>query len=98
MTGTTDIRKLSKEELTAAFAELGEPRFRAGQVYEWLWQKSARSFDEMTNLSKPLREKLKERFSFYSMADPLVQQSADGTLKFGMRPTMSAILPVYPPR
>jgi 23S rRNA (adenine2503-C2)-methyltransferase len=79
-----DIRKLSKEELTVAFAEMGEPKFRAGQVYEWLWQKSAHSFDEMTNLSKPLREKLKEQFTFYSMSDTLVQQSKDGTLKFGM--------------
>lgn len=80
-----DIRKLSKEELTAAFAEMGEPKFRAAQVYEWLWQKSANSFDEMTNLSKPLREKLKEQFAFFGMADALVQQSKDGTLKFGMR-------------
>ncbi len=84
MTGGKDIRKLSKEELTAAFAELGEPKFRAGQVYEWLWQKSARSFDEMTNLSKPLREKLKEQFRFYSLSDTVIQQSKDGTLKFGM--------------
>ena len=80
-----DIRKLSQEELTAAFAEMGEPKFRAAQVYEWLWQKSARSFDEMTNLSKPLREKLKEQFAFFGMSDTLVQQSKDGTLKFGMR-------------
>ena len=80
-----DIRKLSKEELTAAFAEMGEPKFRAGQVYEWLWQKSARSFDEMTNLSKPLREKLKEQFTFFGLSDTLIQQSKDGTLKFGMK-------------
>ncbi len=79
-----DIRKLSKEELTAAFAEMGEPKFRAAQVYEWLWQKSARSFEEMTNLSKPLREKLKEQFSFYGLSDTIIQQSKDGTLKFGI--------------
>jgi 23S rRNA (adenine2503-C2)-methyltransferase len=80
-----DIRKLTKEELTAAFAAMGEPKFRAGQVYEWLWQKSARSFDDMTNLSKPLREKLKEQFAFFGMSETLIQQSSDGTLKFGMR-------------
>jgi 23S rRNA (adenine2503-C2)-methyltransferase len=79
-----DIRKLSKEELTAAFAKMGEPKFRAGQVYEWLWQKSARSFDEMTNLSKPLREKLKEQFAFYGLSDAVIQTSKDGTMKFGI--------------
>jgi 23S rRNA (adenine2503-C2)-methyltransferase len=85
MKGNKDIRKLSHEELTSAFAEMGEPKFRAAQVYEWLWQKSARSFDEMTNLSKPLREKLKDQFGFFSMSDALIQQSKDGTLKFGMK-------------
>ena len=85
MTINRDIRKLSKEELTTAFAEMGEPKFRAGQVYEWLWQKSAKSFDEMTNLSKPLREKLKEQFTFFNLEDALVQQSRDGTLKFGIK-------------
>jgi 23S rRNA (adenine2503-C2)-methyltransferase len=85
MLSNKDIRKLSKEELTAAFIEMGEPKFRAGQVYEWLWQKSARSFDEMTNLSKPLREKLKEQFTFLGTADTLIQHSKDGTLKFGIR-------------
>jgi 23S rRNA (adenine2503-C2)-methyltransferase len=79
-----DIRKLSKEELEAAFAEMGEPKFRAVQVYEWLWQKSAHSFDDMTNLSKPLREKLKEQFSFYNATDAVIQTSKDGTLKFGI--------------
>jgi len=63
---------------------MGEPKFRAGQVYEWLWQKSARSFDEMTNLSKPLREKLKEQFDFYNAADAVIQTSKDGTMKFGI--------------
>jgi 23S rRNA (adenine2503-C2)-methyltransferase len=84
MTGNKDIRKLSKEELILAFTEMGEPKFRAGQVYEWLWQRSARSFDEMTNLSKPLREKLKEQFGFFGMSDAVVQTSIDGTMKFGI--------------
>jgi 23S rRNA (adenine2503-C2)-methyltransferase len=83
--GHKDIRKLSKEELIATFAEMGEPKFRATQVHEWLWQKSAKTFDEMTNLSKPLREKLKEQFGFQNITDCMVQQSSDGTLKLGMR-------------
>ena len=53
----TDIRKFSKKELEDYFISLGEPKFRAGQVYSWLWQKGATSFDEMTNLSLALRTK-----------------------------------------
>ncbi|MGB1038604.1 MAG: 23S rRNA (adenine(2503)-C(2))-methyltransferase RlmN, partial [Bacteroidia bacterium] len=46
-----DIRSLSKEQLLEACLELGEKKFRANQLWEWLWLKSARSFEEMTNLS-----------------------------------------------
>ena len=83
--GNKDIRKFSKEEIAVAFAEMGEPKFRAVQVYEWLWQKSAKSFDEMTNLSKALREKLKEEFILRSVVESVMQQSKDGTLKLGMK-------------
>lgn len=54
----TDIRSLNLEELKAWFKERGEKPFRAGQLYQWMHQKLAGSFDEMTNLSKGLREKL----------------------------------------
>ena len=53
-----DIRLCSKSEILAWFLEMGEKKFRAKQVYEWLWQKGVHSFAEMTNLSKALREKL----------------------------------------
>lgn len=76
-----DIRKLSKEELLAVFTEIGEKRFRANQVYEWLWQKGARSFDEMTNLSKKLREQLSELFCINAIEEDKVQRSLDGTIK-----------------
>ena len=79
-----DIRSLSKEELQAALKELGEPSFRANQIYEWLWKKSAASFDEMTNLSKDLREKLSAAFSFSKVKEKIVQNSSDGTIKIGM--------------
>ena len=59
----TDIRLLTKDEIRDHLVEMGESAFRAKQVYSWLWQKSARSFDEMTNLSKALREKLKEQLT-----------------------------------
>ncbi len=76
-----DIRKLSLEELQNYFQSIGEPQFRAKQVYEWIWQKNANSFQEMSNLSKELRSHLAEEFSFYPAAVELFQQSVDGTLK-----------------
>ncbi len=57
-----DIRTLSLQQLKESLLNWGEKPFRAKQIYEWLWKKSARSFDEMTNLSVALREKLKENF------------------------------------
>ncbi len=76
-----NIRELSKDELIAYFADLGEPKFRAGQVYEWLWQKHAHSFADMTNLSKTLRQKLGEEFSLPALTVDATQYSADGTIK-----------------
>lgn len=76
-----DIRTLSKEELIAQLAALGEKPFRAKQIYEWLWKKSAVDFDEMTNLSKDLREKLKQYFLLLPIRAYKVQKSNDGTIK-----------------
>lgn len=84
MTTTTikkDIRQLSKAELEAVFAEMGEPRFRAKQVHEWLWQKGVHSFEAMTNLSKALREKLTEQFVIQNITLDKQQRSLDGTIK-----------------
>ena len=50
-----DIRKLSLEKLKEVFVKHGEQAFRAKQLYEWLWKKSATSFEEMTNLSLKTR-------------------------------------------
>lgn len=77
----TDIRTLTKEQLIAQLEQLGEKSFRAKQIYEWLWQKSAVSFDEMTNLSKDLREKLKAHFVIHTISAYKVQKSNDGTIK-----------------
>lgn len=79
-----DIRTYSAEDMATVFERIGEPKFRAKQVYDWLWAKSARSFDEMTNLSLPLRAKLAEEFAFYSVSEKLAQKSKDGTVKLGM--------------
>lgn len=62
--------------------ELGEPAYRAGQICQWIWQKRADSPDEMTNLSKPLREKLAEKLDFAFPQLAREQKSADGTRKF----------------
>jgi 23S rRNA (adenine2503-C2)-methyltransferase len=76
-----DIRDLSLDELIAAIAELGEKSFRARQVYEWIWNKNAHSFEEMTNLSKAFREKLASSFTL-NTADVADQQiSSDKTIK-----------------
>jgi len=77
----TDIRILTKEQLIAQLETLGEKPFRAKQIYEWLWKKSAVDFDEMTNLSKDLREKLKSHFIIHTITAYKVQKSNDGTIK-----------------
>ncbi|WP_151998088.1 MULTISPECIES: 23S rRNA (adenine(2503)-C(2))-methyltransferase RlmN [unclassified Imperialibacter] len=80
-----DIRKISSSELVDVFKTWGEPAFRAKQVSEWLWKKSATSFDEMTNLSLKTREMLKEHFSILAVSTATRQMSSDGTIKSGFR-------------
>ena len=76
-----NIRHLSLSELEKYFSEIGEKKFRAKQVWEWLWQKNAYSFEEMTNLSKELRIKLAENFSLPALKIDATQYSTDGTIK-----------------
>lgn len=83
--GKTDIRSLTAEELTAFFGTLKEKRFRAGQVYSWLWQKGCRSFDEMTDIPGQLRNQLAQTFTFHTAVDELETESTDGTLKISFR-------------
>jgi len=80
-----NIRALSKEEITSFFTEKGDKAFRAKQVYEWLWKKSARSFDEMTNLPKPTRELLNENFAINAITIATSQISKDRTIKNAFR-------------
>ncbi|MCK5215902.1 MAG: 23S rRNA (adenine(2503)-C(2))-methyltransferase RlmN [Candidatus Omnitrophica bacterium] len=77
-----DIRNFSYEELAAYLKAEGERPFRATQIFEWLYQKGAWSFDEMNNLSKPLRVLLTERFILKPRKIAEKQISADGTTKF----------------
>jgi len=80
-----DIRSLSPEQLKTEFIAMGEPAFRAKQVYEWLWAKSSTDFDEMSNLSKVLREKLKEQFTIQAVVINQSQFSSDKTIKSTFR-------------
>lgn len=78
-----DIKSFNKEELRTVIGDLGEKKFRADQMYDWMHVKLARSFDEMTNISKDFREKCKEKF-FYTAVEPVTVQESklDGTKKF----------------
>ena len=76
-----DIRKLSQAEIEDYFKEIGEKSFRAKQVYEWLWKKNAHQFDDMTNISKTLREQIGETFQIQPVEVDLLQKSNDGTIK-----------------
>jgi 23S rRNA (adenine2503-C2)-methyltransferase len=78
-----DIRALSPEQLVQHFKDMDEASFRAKQVYQWLWQKSARSFDEMTNLSKELRQKLNDKYTINAVSVGTAQISNDKTIKNG---------------
>ena len=83
MKNKMDIKSLNMEELTAFVVGLGEKKFRGKQLYEWLHVRQAASFDEMTNLSKEFRERLKETCELVSLRQVDVQISAiDGTRKY----------------
>lgn len=78
----TDIKSMNLEELSAFLKEMGQPAFRAKQVFQWL-HRGVRSFDEMTNLSKALREQLAQSCL---LAPPTVERkqvsALDGTIKY----------------
>ncbi|MBL0271891.1 MAG: 23S rRNA (adenine(2503)-C(2))-methyltransferase RlmN [Chitinophagaceae bacterium] len=80
-TAVKNIRHLSLAEIEAFFDEWGEKKFRAKQVYEWLWLKPVQHFDGMTNISKELRQKLAEKFILPGLLIDTVQYSDDGTVK-----------------
>lgn len=76
-----NIRHLNLEDIQEYFEKAGDKKFRAGQVYEWLWQQHAHSFDDMTNLSKALRTKLSNDFTLPALVVDDCQHSSDGTIK-----------------
>jgi len=70
------------EQLNDEFLQINQKKFRATQVFEWLYQKKATSFDQMSNLSKELREKLASLYYFENVTIKEKQESSDGTIKF----------------
>jgi len=78
-----DLRSLTQPELTEALASMGEKKFRAAQIYQWLHVHMADSFDEMTNLSAALRQKLKDQCSLVTLKPvKILTSQIDGTKKF----------------
>lgn len=80
-----DIRKLALSDIKTFLTSQGEQGFRAKQIYEWLWKKSATRFDQMTNLSVPLRNLLNEHFVINSISVDKKQVSSDQTIKSAFR-------------
>ncbi len=80
-----DIRALTKEQLRDFFIANGDKSFRGNQVYEWLWQKRAYSFEDMTNISKETRAMLEANFVINHIKVDTMQRSSDGTVKNAVR-------------
>ena len=83
MSEKTDIKSMTLAELTEYIEALGEKKFRAKQIYQWIHQKNVNSFDEMGNISKDLKEKLMQNGELTSLEQIEVQVSKeDGTRKY----------------
>jgi len=80
-----DIRKLSLDEIISHTSDFGFEKFRARQIFDWLWKKSAKSFDEMLNLSVKHRETLNQHFIINPVVIAEAQKSVDGTYKYALQ-------------
>lgn len=85
--GKRNLIGLDRAELAAAFAEHGLEKFRAAQVWSWIYCRGVRDFDAMTNLAKPAREKLAAHFTIARPAISMQQKSEDGTQKWLVKMT-----------
>lgn len=85
MSAKKDIRKLSLEQLEQLVKQRGEPGFRAKQIYDWLWAKRAVTFDDMSNLSKSMRDWMEENFVINAVEIHELQISNDKTIKCAMK-------------
>lgn len=89
------IYSLRFDELQGWLKENGQQSFRAKQIYEWLYDKRVDSFEEMTNLSKALRQLLADHFTITTLATVVRQESRDGTIKFYLNYKMGIRLKRY---
>ncbi|MGN0683218.1 MAG: 23S rRNA (adenine(2503)-C(2))-methyltransferase RlmN, partial [Oscillospiraceae bacterium] len=79
----TDILSLTKEELTQRIVEMGEKKFRAGQIYDWLHVKRVKEFSLMSNVSADFRAKLDDNFEIRSLIiEKRLVSELDGTVKY----------------
>ena len=76
------IYSLTRQDLIDWIESKGEKKFRATQIWEWLYRKRVQSFTEMTNISKDLLTKLDDEFVVNPLEQRIVQESADGTVKY----------------
>ena len=77
-----NIKDYNLDELQEELINMGEKKFRAEQIFKWLYVDKVKDFDEMTNLSLELREKLKENYTLNTFKILKKQKSADGTIKY----------------
>ena len=75
------IYSLTRQDLIDWIESKGEKKFRATQIWEWLYRKRVQSFTEMTNISKDLLTKLDDEFVVNPLEQRIIQESADGTVK-----------------
>jgi len=80
-----DIREVSLEQIQEFCLEHKMPKFRAKQVWEWLWKKRAVSFEEMTSLSKDMRELFSNNFAINAVKIHKAERSIDGTIKYSLQ-------------
>ena len=77
-----NIKNYTLEELKEELKSIGEKTFRAEQIFKWIYQEKVKSFDDMTNLSLALREKLKQEYTLCNYNIIKKQESSDGTKKY----------------
>ncbi len=89
---STDIKSVTADELASQFGNWGEPGYRAKQVLEWLYARRVSAWDAMTNLPKPLREKLAATFTLQTLELIRKQGACDATQKFLWRLADGALI------
>ena len=83
--GLRNIKDLTLERLSAWLTDQGEPPFRARQIFQWLYQRQVRCLDEMTNVSKPLRQLLAQHFTLGGFETDAIAASEDTSRKFAFK-------------